>query len=202
MVSLLWLLLQFMSCSSTAPDGVAPSHPRAFLELCCAADSSFGRLAMERGRPVHRVTRDFHTAKGLRDALAFIESHEDVDIWAALPCTPWTSWQHLNAHRHGTAFRRRLGYQRRRSLKMVSRTTTCMAAACAKNGTGSFEWPRWATGWRREQVNAMIADLGMVLVDFDGCAFGVMSSATTLALKPWRVATTHRGLGDALRIHR
>ena len=175
--------------------------PKGFLELCCDAESTFGRLCEERGRPCLRVTETvgLHTSRGLGRALGFLAEHPASDVWAATPCTPWTSWCHLNAAKLGEKFRSRLAYRRRASLRLVNAAAKCMATAQASGGHCHFEWPRYASGWKRRPVQRMLKQLGMETADFDGCAFGVSASPTVLALKPWRVATTHPGLAAALR---
>ncbi len=177
--------------------------PYPFLELCCDETSTFGRLCEERGRPCLRVTEavGFHRPQGVEQALAFLDEHRGADVWAALPCTPWTSWSHLNEAKLGPKFKARLAYGQRVSLRMVRSATECMRAR-STGGHGHFEWPWRARGWKRRPVQHMLKVLGMVSAHFDGCTFGVLASPSQLALKPWTVATTHLGLAAALRRHR
>ena len=106
--------------------------PYPFLELCCDETSTFGRLCEERGRPCLRVTEavGFHRPRGVERALAFLDEHPGADVWTALPCTPWTSWTHLNEAKLGDKFKAKLAYRRRVSLQMVRpRPSACSALA-------------------------------------------------------------------------
>ncbi len=78
----------------------------------------------------------------------------------------------------------KLAYQRRRSKKLVQVSTPIMQDAIDKGGAAHFEWPRCCEGWKQHAVNRMIAKLGLIEADFDGCSFGVMASPTLLALQP------------------
>ena len=83
-------------------------------------------------------------------------------------------------------------------LARVASATDCFRRATAAGGDAHLSWPKHAVGWQQRVVKFMIVSLGMELANFDGCSFGVMVSKTTLALKPWTLATTHRGLASAL----
>ena len=175
--------------------------PWPFLEACCEEDSAFGRLCEERGRPCLRITKEVgsHRAAGVQAALNFLDDNPGADVWAALPCTPWMSWSHVNDARLGPKFRAHLAWRQRQSLRMVKSATLCIQAARSTGGHGHFEWPRRARGWKRRAVLRMLSLLGMQLAFFDGCSFGVRASASLLARKPWTAATTHPGLAAVLR---
>eukprot|EP00972_Heterocapsa_arctica_P035013 5153703-Heterocapsa_arctica.AAC.1 len=68
-----------------------------------------------------------------------------IYFWAALPCTPWSSWQHVNAA-FSTDVRARLEGQRRESLQMVGQIVNAsrrLREAGVKFEL-AFEWPRGA----------------------------------------------------------
>ncbi len=177
---------------------------RAILELCCDHDSGLGTAAPDFGFVSGRITVDerFDLPRGVTAAQRFVEAHPGLDVWASLVCTPWCSWNRINAARLGKAFRARLAYRRRRSLRMVHSTEAVMTSALRTGGRGHFEWPRGCDGWRSRAVCRMIQRLGMAFADFDGCCFEVLASPGVLALKPWRVASTSRALVTALSAQR
>ena len=54
----------------------------------------------------------------------------------------------------------------------------------------SFEWPRGSSGWNQDFVLNMMEDLGLFVVNVDGCAMGVQDEEGMLIYKPWTVVTT------------
>ena len=177
---------------------------RALIELCCDDNSGLSKLAGSFGIEAKRITRDerFDLRRGVNEALSFIGAREDVDAWAALPCTAWCTWSYVNTTRLGPQYVARLAWRRRQSVKMVGHVEECIAAAVASGGAGHFEWPRRCRGWQRLRVRRMLARLQMLLADFDGCSFGVMAAPGLLALKPWRLATTRPELAEAFAARR
>jgi len=184
--------------------GVVTGPCRGMVELCCAADSALCAAAGARGLDCCRITETerFDLASGLMTARRFIAERQHTDSWSALPCTAWCTWQYINEAKLGPAFAARLGWRRRQSLKMVKHATLCGRDAICRGGGAHFEWPRRARGWQRRPVQQMVALLQLQLADFDGCAFGVLAGPETLALKPWRVATSRPQLAAALRAWR
>ena len=57
-------------------------------------------------------------------------------------------------------------------------------------GRVNFEWPRHCAGWALQELPGLIQDLGMMLVDFEGCYVGLHDGSGELHLKRWRLATT------------
>ncbi len=183
------------------PSSFLPARALAFLELCCDHDSAFGGLGPRFGYACMRITKGckFHTRRGLDMALGLLDAHPGAEVCASLPCTPWTTWTHLNEVKLGAKYRAKVAWQRRQSLRMVSNATLCMKKAVQAGGGGHFEWPRRARGWRRRRVMTVIRELRMVLAHFDGCCFGVRAGPDTLARKPWTAATTSAALALVLR---
>ncbi len=177
---------------------------RGFAELCCDVDSALGRLSPAYGYEHFRVaeTLRFDLPRGLAAACAFLDASEAPTAWAALPCTSWCTWTFLNAKRLGPEYCARLGYARRRSIRMVGHAETCLAKALSRGGDGHFEWPRRARGWQRRRVRRMLAALNLECADFDGCCFNARGSGGLLAQKPWRLATSRPDLALALRAKR
>ena len=185
-----------------SPLATASSRPcRAFVELCCDKDSMFGRIAPAYGVDLLRITEAdrFDQPRGLEKASCFIRERSHVDAWAALPCTPWCTWQLINEAELGPKYAARLAWRRRKALKMIGHVDECFKDAVASGGGAHFEWPRRCCGWQRRKVRALIRRAGLLLADFDGCAFGVEARPGVLALKLWRLGTTRSVLAKRLK---
>ena len=143
---------------------------RALFEICCDADSELGLAAEARGLVHERITLEdrFDLARGVAKARSFV-AQQRTDVVVALPCTAWCSWNQLNAARLGRAFRARLAWRRRLSLRMARSAELCCAEAIAGGGDVYFEWPRYCAGWAQPQIRGMVERLGLSIADFDGC---------------------------------
>ena len=69
-----------------------------------------------------------------------------------------------------------------------------VAIACRANGgIIAMEWPKGCSYWRERKVKTFLAGMGMQQYHFDGCMYGLCSSAPkTLGVplrKPWTVAS-------------
>lgn len=55
-----------------------------------------------------------------------------------------------------------------------------------------FEWPRHCAGWALKELQALVRDLGMIIIiiDSDGCQVDLCDDAGQPFLKRWRLATT------------
>eukprot|EP00434_Breviolum_minutum_P040269 symbB.v1.2.035778.t1/scaffold4900.1/size33223/1 len=103
---------------------------------------------------------------------------------------PWTLWQNMNLHLHGEAFAAKLEEDRRRSRLMVRKFRKLARATARKGGRVTFEWPRHCAGWALKEIQELIKELGMVVVDFDGCRVGLCNDKGEPHLKQWRLITT------------
>ncbi len=179
-------------------------HLHGFLELCCDHDSGLSTWAPSYDFVPVRITEDerFDLDSGVGLARTFVDSCVDCEVWGSLPCRPWCTWSFLNEKKFGPAYAARLGWRRRQSLKMVKSFEEVALLAMAFGGGAHFEWPAFCRGWQRRRVQRMLSRLGLAKVRFDGCSFGVMASATLLALEPWVVATSSPQLAAALAVHR
>lgn len=165
------------------------------IELCCAPDSLMSALACEYQINAIRVTANdsFDTAAGAQRVVDQANALEgSIDMWAALPCTPWCTWSYIDESILGPAFCARLAYLRRVSLRMVRHTAACFRVVVAKLGKVHFEWPRYCRGWQRRTVRQLVAEFGLFFTDYDRCQFGVMATRDPFARKPQRVGTAWR----------
>ena len=114
-------------------------------------------------------------ASTTRHLKEFIRQRPGIDLWASLPsCGPWSQWQYLNAHRFGAEFRKKLAKPRDLSLKLLD--SLCELARCVYEHGGDVhcEWPRHAFSWKQTALCQLNRDIGMAVVNFDGCAAGLL----------------------------
>ena len=88
---------------------------RRVVEFCCSDQSLFSSEAERRGIAVTRLTiaDDVTTPRGLAKASSACKE-EGVLLWAAMPCTGGSPWQHINK-RYASA---RAKIEKRRELHM------------------------------------------------------------------------------------
>ena len=171
------------------------------IELCTEPDSNLGVVGEKLNVKVTRCTKEVNnleyesTTSHLKN---FIREHPGIDLWASLPCGPWSQWQYLNAHRYGAEFRKKLAKSRDLSLKLLDRFCELARCVVEHGGDVHFEWPRHALGWKQAALCQLIRDIGMTVVNFDGCAVGLVDRQGTPFLKKWRVATTSENLAKNL----
>ena len=171
------------------------------IELCTEPDSNLGVVGERLNVKVTRCTKEVNnleyesTTSHLKN---FIREHPGIDLWASLPCGPWSQWQYLNAHRYGAEFRKKLAKSRDLSLKLLDRFCELAKCVVEHGGDVHFEWPRHALGWKQAALCQLIRDIGMTVVNFDGCAVGLVDWQGTPFLKKWRVATTNENLAKNL----
>ena len=128
---------------------------------------------------------------------------KSVRIHAAFPCTPWTSLQRLLVHLNPNN-KTKLIAQRMLSVKMVKLFLDTTARLRREFGSllaVSFEWPRYCDGWdpgKSAVATRLKKELPRV-IDFDGCAFGLVSRRGDPMEKPWRIIADHYGIDNSMR---
>ena len=70
-----------------------------------------------------------------------------VEMWASLPCKPWSSWNEFNAWKLGARFRRRLKLMRDESQIMIDNFILIASLVIEHGGDVSFEWPAFCEGF-------------------------------------------------------
>ena len=159
------------------------------VEAWCADDSELGKVGEMRGRRVIRYTAsdDLSQQTTVQNALRDIRSRRGTHLHGFIPCTPWTSWQRINLIRAKPETKERIMKDRATSLDYVRTFGRLWRAVIARGGSVSFERPRHCEGWKDETMKAMLEDLKLDPVDFDGCAVGVQSKTGEPIWKPWRI---------------
>ena len=170
--------------------GGLPGHGH-MIECCTRENSAIGTLAEEYGITVYRMTesKDNLMEPGTVEKFeGIIDSLPGVDLWGSLPCGPWSSWQSMCVFLYGENYVQRLNAARKTSREMIKRFHRLALRTVNRGGRIAFEWPRHALGWHEPEMKAMISELDLVLVDFDGCSFNVTDKGGNLLLKRWRLA--------------
>ena len=152
------------------------------------------------------MKHDMTQADSVRDALEVIRANPGCDLWGSLPCTPWTSWQRLNLKRGGEALKQRIEKMREVSRVLTANYLELAREVIKGGGHVAYEWPASCDGWRQPHVQAMMEELGMKRVVFEGCSFGMRATSGKqqgmLMRKGWAVATDADELVRAFDGHR
>ena len=175
------------------------------IEFACSEDSLIGKRGPFKGVKVIRLTKqtcDLLTPHGLKKALEIVRDYPGCSIHASIPCFPWSSWVKMNLHRLGDKYAKKLAKARQQSLKMLHAFKIVAREVISLGGHVSFEWPRYCTGWKLQQLKSFISKFGLATVDFDGCAVGLKSRKGNYIKKPWRIVTTSDSLIQSLRVKR
>ena len=190
----------YKGCSASSrkrPDGRKGPGSKTLIEFCCDADSNMGKVGAELGVEVVRLYKealDLTNPFIVAQVADFIRANPGVSIWGSLPCTAWSSWQHMAIHKYGSKYLNKLQGRRRASLRLFS--TFVDLATLVRDGGGEviFEWPRNSIGWAQGPVSRFISDFELSEGLCDGCAFGMCDGHGHPVLKPWRIVTTSRPL--------
>ena len=68
-----------------------------------------------------------------------------------------------------------------------------------QGGDFVFEWPRNASGWKLDFLLDFIQRRNLILVDFEGCAVGLVDSNGVPHLKRWRFVTNNIRLASTFK---
>ena len=147
---------------------------------------------------VHIGSFDITKAKDVSRLIAIIEDNPGCDLWASIPCGPWSTWQYVNLSLHGAEFASHLNDLRRSSQVMFAAFARACRAVRRGGGRVAFEWPRHCLGWKQPFMQRFLADPDVETVDFDGCDFGMQDKDGVPIRKQWKVATTSKELIDEL----
>ena len=94
-----------------------------FFEAFCADNSSIGKIAPQYGINVCRFSLNsfnLGTKTGTTLALAKIRANAGASMHSSLPCTVWSTWNHISAHKYGKTFVDKLEVRRAQSLVMLN----------------------------------------------------------------------------------
>ena len=147
------------------------------------------------------MAHDMTTDSGLKFAMNAIDEtpkEQYLHLWASLPCTAGSPWQHMNRHRNPGAEEKI--EQQKDIMKKLLRNFILVADRIAERGGDiSFEWPAHCALWKDPHVQEMLDRFSMNKITMHGCAAGLASLRTGLPIKkPWCIATTAPGIVGAL----
>ena len=88
----------------------APESKRRLLEFCCHPESNLGAVADSYDLCFTRLSRDFadiHDPIVTMQIVDLVDTSPPMNLWGRLPCTVWSSWQHMSVSKCGEAYAKR-----------------------------------------------------------------------------------------------
>jgi len=73
-------------------------------EFCCSKDSTLGKVNHSNGLDHFRLSRDTSNLEDpahIASLLNLTNQFKGADLWASLPCGPWSAWQKMSVYRYG-----------------------------------------------------------------------------------------------------
>jgi len=180
----------------------------ALVEYCCSDKSELcsDRYVPGTGAETYnrliRLTQTVNMAckSGLEYAQRAIRPYDlrKTLLWASVPCTGGTPWQHVNKHIYPKTHSARI--QKHDALFRLLVRNFEKLAEQIDNGGGiiAWEWPTVCTWWKRREVVRIVKKFRLVKVDFNGCMLGLKSPKGNPIFKKWTVATNSPEIVDAL----
>ena len=185
-----------------APLAAAAAHlqvGRTIVEYCCSSTSILGRPSRHTlGCAQVRLTaaQDMTTASGIAMAHKALLRVFPL-LWAAIPCTGGSTWQHINKHLPGGGIRLRRHWRLFR--KLWHNFEPLAEMTLSKGGHVAIEWPRGCQYWKVPRVARFLQRNKLMISDFDGCMVGVTDLKGVPIKKPWRIATSSPRIWGALQ---
>ena len=177
-------------------------EPWHVMEYCCEKGSLLSEWFLTRTSRFGLPTSDRRTRHAAEDVVRRVEQALDkgerVLLWAALPCTPWSSWQHMNATL-SVQTAERIELARQESLRMLRIFVDVVKRVLEVGGDRvavAFEWPRGASGRQLAEMEELKSYLPHVC-RFDGCQYG-LTTVQGVVKTPWRVQTNVKELVEPL----
>ena len=85
------------------------------LEFCCSPDSELCKTAEDHGIKYLRLNQSFADLTdpaSIEQIIYWIPEQKRVHLHGSLPCTVWSSWQHMSVAKYGEACSKRLKKRR------------------------------------------------------------------------------------------
>ena len=144
----------------------AKGEPTLF-EFCCEEDSMLGQVNEEHGIHHFQLTQrnsDTTCPKRTESLKKLIGLFPGCDLWASIPCGPWSSLQHLNEARLGKEFKEALRKKRQGSRRILRNFISVAEHVLAQGGHIGFEWTENASGWALPELVQFIKRNGLYTV--------------------------------------
>ena len=146
------------------------------------------------------IVDDFTKEDGLQAALRAVTTAapgEYIHLWASLPCTAGSPWQHMNK-KYPRALKK-IEENLDIFIKLIGNFEKVAKKVVEQGGDVSVEWPTECALWKHELTQKLVNDLSMNKVNMRRCAPGLTSAKdNTLIKKPWTVASTSLAIVDTL----
>ena len=176
------------------------------IEFCCSQDSALKRVCHHLNIAYLGVTKeeldieDPQTFEQFLDWLQVEVQDGDgpVHLWASIPCTKWSPWQHMAVAKHGHEYQLQLEVDREKSRNMVLKfKESGEIVKMSRGGSVTFEWSKDSAGWKEPIVEQTMSLLGLKGVYVDGCAFGLEIGGKH-PRRPWLIKSDHPKLLEEL----
>ena len=186
----------------------SPTEETTYLiEWCCHPDSELMNQWTRAGGTGLRIALPHFDARSVctarhatREIKKALDAGKHTRIHISLPCTCWSSWSRINAHK-SEAYREQRGAQRRESRLMIQNVLSILKEFEGERFGASFEWPANCDGFNEQlcpEMKQLRRYLPLTTV-VDGCAYGLQNPATGVPLrKPWRIISNCSGIIDKL----
>ena len=80
-------------------------------EFCCSEHSKLGQVNESKGIDHIRLSLsncNLEDETQIQSLLSMMDRFKGADMWASIPCGPWSPWQNMALHRYGSKYRRKL----------------------------------------------------------------------------------------------
>jgi hypothetical protein len=146
-------------------------------EYACSENSILGEMCESvgiEGIRLSRETIDLADGRQVSQLLEHVEQRPGADGWVGLPCTDFCPWQHMNIHRYGAQYEKKLRKRRKHGLKMFVLASEVMSKLLSQGGRVAIEWAADSRRWDLPEVQQFEKDHGFRRVYFHGCMWVVM----------------------------
>ena len=135
-----------------------PAVNRRIVEFCAGENSRMGLHAAKTSSKcgVIRLTarEDVTSKEGFSRAAHAVQA-DNVLLWASMPCTGGSPWQHINKHKPGGGERLR---QHIHNFKDIWKSFVPIALECNKHGGKvAIEWPTGCNYWKLPEVKGFMS---------------------------------------------
>ena len=138
------------------------------------------------------------TKDGLEKARELRRKYRPRDLWASVPCGPWSTIQNLNQKTEKQ--RLRLMQKRAKSFKIIKNTLILLKDQIEDGGNAHWEWPKECMAYKLPIVTKAFEELGMYEAIINGCMVGLRGPKGKLMAKPWKIMTTSKLMAKRLTL--
>ena len=138
------------------------------------------------------------TQAGLEKARELRRKLRPRDLWASVPCGPWSTIQNLNQKTEKQ--RQELQKKREKSLRIIRNTITLIKDQVEDGGDAHWEWPKECQGYKLPVVIKAFDELGMYEAIINGCMVGLRGPKRGLLAKPWKIMTTSQVMAKRMNL--